>query len=78
MVYDGATLKVFPHEGEAYLADIEAVESIGGELELMTKLILHPEMENTVNSPQSSAKSIQLVELLSMSGENGGIKYDFQ
>lgn len=77
VVYDGASVKIFPHDGDAYVLDIVATESIGGEIELMTKLILHPEMENTVNSPRSSAKSIQLVELLSKSGENGGIKYDF-
>jgi len=69
-------LTVYPREGEAYTPDMELKDIYQTEIEYFVNM-LETGAENTVNTPESAAMSVKLINTLCDSADKGGEKVAF-
>ncbi len=77
LVSDSKGLTVYPDEGKPYKPDCGNQNYMTEELRSIATLVADPELQNTVNPPESAMKSVALVTALCKSADNGGEKVDF-
>ncbi len=65
------TITIYPRGGEAFVADIEPDDFYFSEIKFFVENIESGE-ENTVNTPESAATSVKLIETLIESSNNNG------
>lgn len=76
VVLDSAGITVYKTDGESYKAEYAPANRMAEEIRLLATTIADPDAVNTVNTPESAASTVALIEALRKSADNGGIKID--
>lgn len=71
LLYDGASITVCPDGGERFAAPLTVANHMAEEIGYFASLILDPEKKNEKNPPESACRTVELVELLCKSADNG-------
>jgi len=71
IICDNGKVTVYPGEGEAFTPDITPKDHMAEEIRFFVNTILNNE-ENTINSPESAAKDVKLIEKLRESAAQNG------
>ena len=72
VTFDGTSVLVKKNGEEAVAVDLPAEDRIGEEIRHFLALVADPTLENTRNSAQSAARSVELSRILERSAEQGG------
>lgn len=79
VVLSGSTVAVYPmtnevNNGAAFAAELPSRNRIAEEIRFFISAVKDRDADMSVNSPESAMKSVELVEKLCYSADNGGIK----
>ncbi len=72
IVFEAGVATVYPDEGEPYVLDLPKDDGYVEEVRYMVDLILHPEKENDICTPESTCKSVRTIEKLRESAAADG------
>ncbi|MBE6596714.1 MAG: Gfo/Idh/MocA family oxidoreductase [Ruminococcaceae bacterium] len=73
VVLEGSKVTVYPDEGEIYDIEYANKNRMAEEIRLIATSIADSSVVNTSNPPESAMKTVELVEKLCESADNGGI-----
>ena len=76
VAFAGGEITVYPRGGEAFVAPVTDGSFYTNEIRFFVEHLLSGE-ENTVNSPESAAGTIRLIEALIASSDNGGARLPY-
>jgi len=72
VVLEGSDITVYKTDGESYKAVYGSENRMAEEIRFLANAIEDPDAPNTVNTPESAAKTVALVRTLCRSADNGG------
>ena len=76
VILDTDGITVHKTDGESYKAEYTPANRMAEEIRLLATTIAEPDTVNAVNTPESAASTVALVEALRKSADNGGIIID--
>ena len=76
VVLEGSEITVYSEDGSSYKAEYGKANRMAEEIRLLAKTITEPDTVNTVNTPESAASTVALVEALRRSADLCGAKIE--